>query len=319
MKELRNCPTIRKPQTTSLRNTLWDERCRFRPLKIDGKRVVIRLTYNCDLACPHCLVGTMDFGPELRIDAWRRILSELHDINAKKVLLTGGEPLLHPDLKEIIRTISLMNIPVDLNSNLYNMTKEFMFKLHDFGLTEISVSIEGPEDIHDRMHGSAGAFTQLIQAIRWAADLGIKIDASCCITADNFTHIPQLIRLIEYLPIQSMTFSRILPIGHGGSIRHSVPQDQLLKVYEEITHHFIHKSNVPLRIVGFLNSPTHDNCLRGKSLIGITPLGEVVACVLTSDNPSAIPHPLDVGLSASVAILNRKLNEKNYDLCWSLN
>ena len=133
------------PASTSLRKFFADERCRFKRLRGGGCRVVIRLTYRCDLACPHCLVGNdlYTHPKELSIAEWEKIFAELYAIDARKVLLTGGEPLLYPDLREIVKLVSQMGIPVDLNSNMQRMTPKIMEDMARAGLTEISVSLEG--------------------------------------------------------------------------------------------------------------------------------------------------------------------------------
>ena len=305
-------------ESTSRREFIPDERCRFRRLKGPGKRVVIRLTYRCDLACPHCLVGTNLYrnDGELNFSEWARLLAELDHIGARKVLLTGGEPLLHGDVVRLVGFVSGMGIPVDLNSNLQRMSPALMRELHQAGLTEISVSLEGPEQIHDRMHGKRGAFSQTIQAIAWAAALGIQVDASCCLTVDNVNHIDKLLGLVATLPIQSFTISRLFPIGHGRHSQHKgIPQSRLTQLYHEWTQSWVQQAPKPIRLVGLLNCPQPGDCERGRSLVGITPGGELVPCVLTDDHPPGIPHPLHVGLTEAIAEMNRKLAEKEYKIC----
>lgn len=305
-------------ESTSSRDFIPDERCRFRELKGPGRRVVIRLTNRCDLACPHCLVGADLYrnDGELNFAEWTRLLAELDRIGARKVLLTGGEPLLNEDILHLVGFVSGMGIPIDLNSNLQRMSPELMRDLHHAGLTEISVSLEGPEQVHDRMHGKRGAFFQTIQAIAWAAMLGIQVDASCCLTVDNVDHMDELLDLVETLPIQSFTISRLFPIGHGvQSLHKGLPQSRLTQLYHEWTKGWVQQAKKPIRLVGLLNCPQPGDCERGQSLVGITPGGDLVPCVLTDDHPPGIPHPLNVGLARSISELEIKLSEKEYKIC----
>jgi MoaA/NifB/PqqE/SkfB family radical SAM enzyme len=287
-------------------------------LKGQGRRVVIRLTYRCDLACPHCLVGTDLYrnSGELSFEEWARVLAELDLIGARKVLLTGGEPLLHKEVVRLVDLVSGMGIPVDLNSNLQRMSLALMKEMYQAGLTEISVSLEGPEQVHDRMHGKRGAYRRTIQAIAWAGALGIQVDASCCLTVDNVDHVDELLTLVETLPVQSFTISRLFPIGHGlQSLHRGIPQSRLTQLYHQWTQGWVQQASKPIRLVGLLNCPQPGDCERGRSLVGITPRGDVVPCVLTDDHPPGIPHPLHVGLAEAVAVLNRKLAEKEYRIC----
>ena len=306
------------PASTSLRAFRHDERCRFRSLRGQGRRVVIRLTYRCDLACPHCLVGANLYRSEGELDlaAWSSILAELDRIQARKVLLTGGEPLLHPDLVGITAFVSSAGIPVDLNSNLQKMTPSLIQDLHRAGLTEISVSLEGPPEVHDRMHGTPGAWAKTVRAIRWAGEKGIQVDAACCVTPDNRPHLDELLAHVESLPIHSFTVSRMYPIGHGlAHLDRSVPQSELTALYHDLVERWVGRARIPIRLVGLLSCPQPSDCERGRSLIGITPRGHVVPCVLAIENPLGIPHPLEVGLAQAVEAANRELDAGAYQMC----
>jgi MoaA/NifB/PqqE/SkfB family radical SAM enzyme len=307
---------IPSPATTTLRAFRPDERCRFRGLSGGGLRVVIRLTYRCDMACPHCLVGSRAGAAELGYGEWRRVLSGLPGINARKVLLTGGEPLLHPDLLRIVSLVSRMGIPVDLNTNMQRMTKTLMVELQRAGLTEISVALEGPGEIHDSVRRKRGAFAQTMQAIKWAAQAGIQVDASCCLTTENYAGLEALLDMLKGMPIQSFTISRLFPIGHGSSdVQKALPQQKLSEIYDDLTQHWVPRFELPIRLVGLLGCPRPGDCERGRSLIGITPEGQVVACVLAPDSPAEIPHPLEVGLKRAVIEVQRQLGERHYRLC----
>lgn len=305
------------PRSPSSCGFAHDERCRFRPIKGGGVRVVVRLTHHCNLACPHCLAGGAAHSEELDFEQWSRVLSELPQIDARKVLLTGGEPLLHPGLVDIVRLVSSMRIPVDLNSNLQTATKGLLVSLRAAGLTELSVAIDGPPATHDRLRGRAGAFARTVQAVQCAAELGINVDAACCVTENNLAELPSLLRIVENLPIRSFTVSRLLPIGHGASGRSSLTQGVLDMLHRQLVDQALLHSRVKIRLVGLLGPPSMSDCPRGDSLVGLTPAADLIACVLAAENPAAVPHPLEVGLAASLAAMRRALACGTYRLCWS--
>ena len=308
---------VRQPESSSLRDFREDERCRFRPLKDNGLRVVVRLTYACDLACPHCLVESRTRDQELDTPAWLAILAELPRIGARKVLLTGGEPLLLDDLHVLVQSISGMGIPVDLNSNLYCLNLPRLRELRRAGLTELSVSLEGPREVHDRLHGKPGAFDRCVRAIQWAASLGIQVDVACCMTGENIDHVEQLLTIVRDLPVQSLTVSRLLPIGHARKSRNHVPQERLARLHDWLIQSIMSEYPLPMRLVGLLNPPKKADCLRGQSLVGIAPDGKLQGCVLAGANPTGLPHPLETGLKQSFDLLQLALATRNYPLCWS--
>jgi MoaA/NifB/PqqE/SkfB family radical SAM enzyme len=309
---------MRVPESTSRRGFLPDERCRFRPLRTDGLRVIVRLTRRCNLYCPHCLSASAGSSEELDFQGWREVLRELPRVHARKVLLTGGEPLLHPDLVPIVDWISALNIPVDLNSNLQTLSDGMLQELKDAGLTEISVSLEGPREIHDQMHGMPGAFDRVVDAIHRCAAKGVAVDVSCCLTTWNQGHLDELLKIARELPILSLTFSRLIPIGHGKKCGAGLPQAALDHIYERILTEYAEDSPLPIRSVGLLNPPDAVDCPRGQSLICLSPDGRVVGCVLAEKNPEGLPHPKRHGLAAAVEALRNELNLHAYDRCWSL-
>ena len=277
--------------------------------------MVLRLTLRCDLACPHCLASKKKDSSELTTEQWKTLISQFSEIGVKKVLLTGGEPLLRTDLLEIVQALGNLGIHTDLNSNLQRMDLDLMRNLKRSGLSEISVSLEGPEEIHDRMHGSPGSYRQLIQAIDWAARVEIPVDASCCLNLDNYLYIKEHIKTAEVLSIRSLTFSRLLPIGHGNKSQQNLTQDQLDACYQLIHHEMTKEASIPIRLTGLLGPPRLSDCERGRSLAGISPDGHLLACVLTKDNPS-VPHPLKIGLKQALTTLNEELTRQPFALCW---
>ena len=295
-----------------------NNRCRFRPVSGGGLRVVMRLTMRCDLACPHCLAMKTKEYTELSTEQWLTLINQFTDIGVKKALLTGGEPLLRHDIIAIVEALSNAGIQTDLNSNLQCMNPELMRKLKKACLSEISTSLEGTEEIHNRMHGSDVAYSNLIKAVAWANRNYIPVDSSCCLTTENYHFIPELIRNAKTLSIRSLTFSRLLPVGHGYNNRSSLTQEQLDACYHVIENEIAAGQSIPIRITGLLGAPEQKDCGRGSSLVSITPDGYLLGCVLTDDNPS-VSHPLDIGLRRAYDNLQKELTKRQYSLCWQEN
>jgi MoaA/NifB/PqqE/SkfB family radical SAM enzyme len=293
-----------------------DERCRFRPIKGGGLRVVLRLTMRCDLACPHCLATGASDGVELTTGQWLELIEQFPEIDARKVLLTGGEPLLRNDLVSMVEALFRIGLASDLNSNLQKMTMTLMRDLKQAGLSEISISLEGSEEVHDRMHGCSGAYARLLQALEWANRFGVPVDASCCLTQENSSSVDELMETVGALPIRSLTFSRLLPIGHGKGALQGLSQARLDKCGALIQKKVQAGLSVPVRVTGLAGPPQLKDCGRGNSLLAMTADGRLLGCVLTDDNPS-VPHPLEVGLRAAWDRLQQKLAHGKYALCWT--
>jgi len=310
-------PVPPHPVSISCREPSTDQRCRFRPSTQAGVRVVVRLTQRCSMACEHCLAGaTGTSGNDLTLQQWQTILRELPGIAAHKALLSGGEPLLFSGLTELVRCIAAMGIATDLNSTLWPMTRELARALAEAGLTEASISLEGPEAVHDAMHGRHGAQARLRAGVRMLHELGIPVDGSLCVTPANIDHVLPTIAEGARWGLASFTVSRTFPIGHGARrTAAAVPEDRLIALYRELTADG-RRFDIPLRLVGLLGPPAAADCPQGQSLIGIRADGTLAPCLLSRATVPASVGPLDVGLTQAVARMRDALRGAAAGRCW---
>ena len=305
------------PISVSSRESSADQRCRFRPSNRTGVRVVVRLTQRCSMACDHCLAGATDTGgDDLTLQQWQTILRELPDIGAHKALLSGGEPLLFSGLAELVRFVAAMGIATDLNSTLWSMTREQARSLAEAGLTEASISLEGPEAVHDAMHGRSGARARLHAGVRMLHELGIPVDGSLCVTPANIDHVLPTIAEGARWGLASFTVSRTLPIGHGARrTAAAIPESRLVALYRELTADG-RRFDIPMRLVGLLGPPAAADCPQGQSLIGIRADGTLTPCLLSRDTVPASVRPLDVGLTRAVASMRGAVQGVKAGRCW---
>ncbi len=141
------------------------------------------------------------------------------------------------------------------------------------------------------------------------------MDAACCLTQDNYNYMIDLIKIIDRLPVRSLTFSRLLPIGHGIEYRQGLTQEELNNGYNKIQKMISSGINFPIRITGFQGAPRPSDCERGNSLLSMAPDGSLLGCVLSGDNPS-VDHPLEVGLAVALNTLRKELAKRQFERCW---
>jgi MoaA/NifB/PqqE/SkfB family radical SAM enzyme/formylglycine-generating enzyme required for sulfatase activity len=294
-----------------------DERCRFRPIPHGGLRVVVRLTHRCNMACPHCLASDAPAGGELSSSGWDALLRQLPQIGARKVLLTGGEPTLRPDLVGLVELLSALGIATDLNSNLQTVGRDDLHRLRGSGLTEISTSLEGPEPLHDRVHACPGAFARTIRSIRSAVDVGVPVDLSCCLTRTNLDHLSDTLDVVRALPVRSLTLARVLPIGHGSAAGSAAASPaEYLAAHERLRTDLLQDFPIPVRLVGLTGPPAREDCGAGRSLVGFSPSGGLVPCVLMPSSGLRALRPLEVGLTEAIRRLRCESASSMDTLCW---
>jgi MoaA/NifB/PqqE/SkfB family radical SAM enzyme len=98
----------------------------------------------CNLACTYCNEFDKTSDP-VPTDVMRRRLDALADLGTSVITISGGEPLMHPDLDEIIRHIRRRRMIAGLISNGYYMTPERIRRLNEAGLEYLQISIDNVE------------------------------------------------------------------------------------------------------------------------------------------------------------------------------
>ncbi|WP_130470885.1 radical SAM protein, partial [Candidatus Magnetaquicoccus inordinatus] len=142
-----------------------------------GPVVVWNLLRRCNLQCRHCYSGSADrdFQGELSREEIFRVLQDLHDCAVPAIILSGGEPLLHPDLFAIAQRAKEMGFYLGLSSNGTLMDARKAEEIQQVGFDYVGVSLDGLELHHDRNRMQEGAFRQALSGIRACQQQGVKV------------------------------------------------------------------------------------------------------------------------------------------------
>jgi MoaA/NifB/PqqE/SkfB family radical SAM enzyme len=143
----------------------------------NGERELsIEVTTHCNGACLHCFARAGISEPStLPVALVKEIVAEGYDAGCRYLHITGGEPLLWEDLFDTLDyAFDLGYQTVFLNTNGTLLTEDVCGRLtaHD-GLT-LSVSLEGPEALHDRLRG-AGSYNRTLTHIENVQEAGIDL------------------------------------------------------------------------------------------------------------------------------------------------
>ena len=126
--------------------------------KITNPRwLLAELTYSCPLQCPYCAnpVDFADIKDELTTSDWLRVFSQARAMGAVQLGLSGGEPLIRPDLSVLVRHARTLNYYTNLITSGYGMSERKILELKEAGLDHIQVSIQSPEKtLNDQLAGT---------------------------------------------------------------------------------------------------------------------------------------------------------------------
>ncbi len=155
----------------------------------------IEVTNRCNSACSHCFVrAAISECSDLPIDLVREIISEGYHLGYRRLHITGGEPLLWEGLFEALDyAFSLGYKKILINTNGSLLTEDFLSQCSGYDGFSISVSLEGPESLHDRVRGN-GSYRQTERGIENALAAGIDL---CIFTTVSKSLLPSLPRFID--------------------------------------------------------------------------------------------------------------------------
>ncbi len=175
-------------------------------------------TRNCNLSCIHCRASATK-GPytdELNTKTSLQLLDQIAEVGQPIIILTGGEPLLRPDIFEIARYGTDKGMRMVMAPNGTLITKESAQKMADAGIKRISISLDGAtKESHDSFRGVDGAFDSALRGIGLAKDAGIEFQINTTITKTNLDEIPKIQELAVNLGAVAHHIFLLVPTGRG--------------------------------------------------------------------------------------------------------
>lgn len=130
-------------------------------------RVSFLVTKLCNLRCRICDYRIQNFYSKMMsLDKIKSVIVEIKELGADKLELSGGEPMTRKEIYEIIGFASFHGLKVHLMTNGVLIGKEEAQQLIKNGLKAVSISLEGPEEINDKIRGN-GNYQKTLSAIKY--------------------------------------------------------------------------------------------------------------------------------------------------------
>ena len=182
-----------------------------------GPVVIWNLIRRCNLTCQHCysISADKDFPGELNTNEVFTVMDDLKAFHVPVLILSGGEPLLRPDIFDISRRAKTMGFYVGLSSNGTLITEDNIAAIADIGFDYVGVSLDGIEATHDKFRRKQGAFKESLHGIKLCRDAGIKVGVRFTLTQDNAHDLPKLLQLAEDEGIDKFYLSHLNYAGRG--------------------------------------------------------------------------------------------------------
>lgn len=184
-------------------------------------QIYFYLTRGCNLHCRHCWIepeyqaGGRAY-PSLDFDLFISVLDQAEALGLTGVKLTGGEPLMHPRIHDILDEIQRRRLVLTVETNGVACTAELAAKMKACNDASVSVSLDGADsETHEWMRGVAGSFDAAVAGITNLVAVGLTPQFIMSLCARNKDGIESLVRLAESLGAGSVKFNLIQPTARG--------------------------------------------------------------------------------------------------------
>jgi len=172
------------------------------------------LTPVCNMNCKMCYVRMSSqqqeaIRPLRNASEWLDLGKRAKDAGMLYLLLTGGEPFLHPQFREIMTGLHHMGFVISINSNGTLINEDTVAWLKESPPTRINITLYGASDeTYGRLCGNPKGFTQVTKAIRLLREAGIAVKLNCSLTPYNAADLAEMVAFAkeQKLIIQVSTY-----------------------------------------------------------------------------------------------------------------
>ncbi|MFO0614351.1 MAG: radical SAM protein [Polyangiaceae bacterium] len=276
---------------------------RDEPSPAPPRSVRLSLTDRCDLACVYCRPHKQDgyLDTNLDLDAWKTMVTGLVRAGVRRVRLTGGEPLLHPRVVEMVEFLSSAGIDdLALTTNATRLAR-LAAPLRAAGLHRLNVSLDtlDPARFHRMTRG--GKLAGVLDGIEAARAVGfapIKLNA-VLVKGENDAELEAITRWCWERDIVPR-FLEVMAIGEGATMQDRVVtaaemRARLAALIEARPGEreadrgpakYVRARHDPTKRVGFITG-TSDTYCKGCDRLRVAADGTLRPCLATNDGVGA--------------------------------
>lgn len=189
--------------------------------------VVWNITRTCNLRCIHCYSDSMavKYPGELDWDQMRSVVRDLADYQVPSLLLSGGEPLIHPRFFDLVDLATDAGLKLTISTNGTLITPNRAVRLKAANVAYVGISLDGIGQVHDEFRRKEGAFRGAVEGFRACHEVGQKTGLRLTLTRHTVNDIERILDFIEAEEIQRVCFYHLVPSGRGSELQILRPEE----------------------------------------------------------------------------------------------
>jgi SynChlorMet cassette radical SAM/SPASM protein ScmF len=264
----------------------------------------------CNLACRHCWIAPT-FDPNgstdqfVKLEYVEKAIQEAKPLGLRSVKLTGGEPTLHPQFRELVALISEKGLHIIVETNGILVDDDLAEYLKQQGVSFISVSVDGATaEVHDALRGVRGSYQDAREGIRALVRVGYPVQLICTLHRGNAAQMAEVVALGESLGCGSVKFNHVQRAGRGEQFAklQGLEIPEIIKLYHHVENELVPRSKVRIYFdIPFAFYPIrkllNDSLSRCtvRNILGMLAGGELSLCGIGVTVPELIYGHMDNG------------------------
>ena len=188
---------------------------------------VWNITRTCNLRCVHCYSDSnaLSYPGELDWSQMEAVVQDLAQYQIPSLLLSGGEPLVHPRFFDLVSLASAQGLKLTISTNGTLITEDKAALLKAANVAYVGISLDGIGEVHDQFRRKEGAFDGAVRGFRNCLEVGQKTGLRLTLTRHTVQNIDAILDFIEQEQIQRVCFYHLVPAGRGSQLQVLTPEE----------------------------------------------------------------------------------------------
>ncbi|PPC75032.1 hypothetical protein C4K68_22670 [Pokkaliibacter plantistimulans] len=277
------------------------------------EQTYLLLTRKCNLSCSHCIRSSTPYFTEMiDVNFAFQIIEDLAFIRKESVMLiSGGEPTLHPSFYEIVEKSAKNFKKVIINTNGLRFSQ--LRKVIDLKNVSIQISLDGDEEAHNSIRGE-GTFKKTLININKLSELGINVTIASTVTKHNINSFNKLDLALSDVSFLYWNVKRVVGSGRAddkddvttsawnkfvSNIKYGAVNSHRLRIAPMFSETAIFNA-ANIATAAKNSNLSAQNCGTGRSKLYINPNGTVYPCACMEERITG-----DFRMDTADEILNR--------------
>lgn len=236
--------------------------------------IQLQYNYKCNFRCKHCAIEKLKKNEKsLSVEEVKSIADQADEMGLASICISGGEPLIFPDLKAVVDAIDPRRFCVSVDTNGYFLNENKIRWLVNIGVDRVHLSIDGLEGNHSTFRGNDSSWNKCIEALELCRQLGLGVIVNIVVTK-SIIKSGELVKQLEFLkPFKqhvSMIYAKA--VGAFEDYKSEILDTEDLNYVQSLTK--IYNCSTHLSP----NCGYEFGCLCFKRHFSITAFGDVLPC-----------------------------------------